>query len=84
MKGWGSRNRGVPPAKGSGGKFAAGKAANKVHAAGKAAPAGKVRAGKGGKAAAGAAHERMRVKCGRVIGKVVRWRGEEGWIRDLV
>lgn len=85
MKGWGSRNRGVPPAKGSVGKFAGGKAASKVPAAGKAAakvPAGKGAAGKA--ASAGAAHERLRVKCGRVIGKVVRWRGQEGWIRDSV
>lgn len=42
-------------------------------------PAGKGAAGKA--ASAGAAHERLRVKCGRVIGKVVRWRGQEGWIR---
>ena len=87
MKGWGSRNRGVPHAKGSVGKFAAGKA-SKVPAAGKAAAAGKVPAaskGAPGKAAsAAAAHERLRVKCGRVVGKVVRWRGQEGWIRNLV
>lgn len=85
MKGWGSRNRGVPPAKGSVGKFAGGKAASKVPAAGKAAakvPAGKGAAGKA--ASAGATHERLRVKCGRVIGKVVRCRGQEGWIRDSV
>jgi len=24
---------------------------------------------------------RLRVKCGRIAGKVVRWKGEEGWIR---
>ena len=66
MKGWGSRNRGVPHAKGSVGKFAAGKGAP------------------GKAASAAAAHERLRVKCGRVVGKVVRWRGQEGWIRNLV
>eukprot|EP00435_Cladocopium_sp_Y103_P014040 s2224_g3.t1 len=90
MKGWGSRNRGVPPAKGSIGRFAAGKAGSKVPAAGKAAAGGKAAGGKApaaGKGAAGkaasaaAAHERLRVKCGRVVGKVVRWRGQEGWIR---
>eukprot|EP00438_Fugacium_kawagutii_P031304 Skav215328 [mRNA] locus=scaffold1391:8953:11831:- [translate_table: standard] len=73
MKGWkGSRRRfGVP--------------VKSVVAGGARAPgtstAAAVASTAGGKAVASTGTPRQRVKCGRLCGKVVRWRGEEGWIK---
>lgn len=72
MKGWkGSRRRfGVP--------VRTAVAAVARRASGAASAASTAKAG-----AATSSAERQRVKCGRLSGKVVRWRGEEGWISGL-
>jgi len=95
MKGWGRRKGGFV-AKGGGHAKGSGHTKGSGHAKGGAKGGGHAKSSghaKGGGHATGGTktstkgataqptEERLRVKCGRVVGKVVRWRGEEGWIR---